>query len=147
MSLKEKVHEYLKRREAKKYFRSHNQYVIHGKDLPKYLVTMIISAIVLGGITAYIETALPIVPMVLYLIIAVAIAEIMYRVSNIKSKEMGILTVIACLLCYIGKAIFTLMLIGQNISVEAVISLLLHNSLIGYLFMFAGCYVAYIRSL
>ena len=43
MSLKEKVREYQKRREAKKYFRSQNQYVIHGKDLPKYIAAIVVA--------------------------------------------------------------------------------------------------------
>lgn len=146
MSLKEKVREYQKRREAKKYFRSQNQYVIHGKDLPKYIAAIVVASIVIGGIAAYIERVLPIVPMVLYLIIGIAIAEILYRVSGMKSKEMGILAVIACILCYIVKGIVTLLLAGVMITLSNLLSVLFNNSLIGYLFMFAGCYFAYMRS-
>jgi ABC-type molybdate transport system permease subunit len=84
--------------------------------------------------------------MVLYLIIGIAIAEILYRVSGMKSKEMGILAVIACILCYIVKGIVTLLLAGVMITLSNVLSVLFNNSLIGYLFMFAGCYFAYMRS-
>lgn len=155
MSIKEKWQDYRQRQEAKAYFRSHNHYILKGKDYALMIGVGLIEGLIIGAILAFIENLLPVSFAIIYILIGYLMAETMKRLTDIRSKQVGIVSAVMTLVCvYLREVIGIIMMqssLLMNISFLTVLRLafgaLASIGLVGWLFILAGMYVAYIRSL
>lgn len=101
MSLKDKIEEYKERQETKRYFRSNNDQFLDTQGWIKIILIGIIAAVLIGVVLGLVISTIRITSMWFYLIAAYLISNIVSRVSDIHSKQMGILAATLAILSYI----------------------------------------------
>lgn len=114
MSWKEKFHDYRERKEAREYFRSHNNQILSGADYHKVILAGLcagIAAVFFHYVLNYmILVNIHFISSVLYLIIGWIVAEVMTRLSGIHSNQLArlaaIITAISFLLGTIAFSFF-----------------------------------------
>lgn len=155
MSLKDQFNNYRQKKEAQDYFRTHNNYRLSHKDYPILIGTGLIVGVISGAILAFIELRLSISFSVLYLLVGYVMAISLAKATQKEGPHLGVAAAIMTLVAFYLKEVCSALMmyasLGMNFSILKIFVLglagLTHNSLISWLFVLAGMYVAYNKSL
>lgn len=155
MSIKEKWNDAKQKREARAYFRSQNRYILKPKQYALLIGAGFIVAIVIGAAMAFIESVTNISFAILYIAVGSLMSYTMVRLSDLRSKQVGILSAVMSLVCVYMKQVITVIIMYRSLlmSVSPIRILILafgslfSLGLITWLFILAGMYIAYMRSL
>lgn len=101
MSFQDKYKEYKERQEAKKYFRSHNDQFLDSAQWSKVIGGGLLAAIACGIVLGVVITALHITSALFYLICGYLVATAVTKISQIRSSQMAILSVVLTFLCFV----------------------------------------------
>lgn len=155
MNLKDRLKQYKQEKEAKNYFRSHNSYRLSGKDYGIVIAAGLIVGIIAGAILAFIELHIAISFSFIYLIVGYIMAEALKKATGKAGPHLGrsaaIMTFVAFYLKEVASILMMYSSLKMDMTVLKVLTLafggLISSGLISWLFVLAGMYVAYNRSL
>jgi hypothetical protein len=147
----DKLKEYKENQERKRYFRSNNDLYLDTNQWIKTIIGGLAVALLSGAIIYYVTELLNIVSSVFYIVLGYAVASTVKSISNVESRQMGVLAVI---LTIIGS-LFSIMLVyiiafqAMGITIAAFPYLLkstvfsLFNDLFLLICIVVACFVAY----
>lgn len=101
MSFKDKFNEYKEKQETKNYFRSHNDQFLDTQGWIKVILLGIVGAIIVGVVLGLVISTIRITSMWFYLIAAYIISNLVTKISDIHSQQMGILAALLAVLSFI----------------------------------------------
>ena len=141
--------EWKQRREAKKYFRSNNQFILNGKDYAKLIPCGLIAAIALGALLAACGALIRYFTLSFcYIFFGYIMANLNKRISNKEGSQLGIFSGVMVVIAVYFEHVISLM-ISYNVSLGSAIpyalNSFLHMSLISWIFLLAGVYLAYMN--
>lgn len=141
--------EYKERKEAQDFFRQNNDMFLSPQEWVKVIISGFIGAILLGVVLAALTIGTGWSFSILYIVIGLAIANIVTSVSGVHSKQMGlasaILTFISFLICNFSMNILIFGFSSTLIIPMLIASLqsLLTSGILDLIFVVVGVFSAY----
>lgn len=134
------------RKEAQKYFRQNNKEFLSTEQWIKTLVPGVLWSIVLGAIYGLLTNIIPFEFSVFYIIIGIAIANILNTSSGINTPQIGIASACCTLLAFL-TATFTQLLsfMPLGIALTSTLTVFLSSGILDWIFMIIGCVAAYLQ--
>jgi hypothetical protein len=141
--------EWKQRREAKKYFRSQNQFILKGSDYAKLIPYGLLAALAMGALLAAVSMVIRYFTLSFcYIFFGYAMANLMKRLSNKEGMQLGILSGVMVVIAVYFEYLVTLLIGGAPLSLAIMsyaLTAMIQMSLIGWIFMLAGVYLAYMN--
>ena len=144
--------EYKQRKESQKYFRSQYDQFLSKDQWIKTITYGLLGSVVLGIIYGFISMNLAFDSSLFYIVIGIAIANILTSTSGVSSQQIGIasalLTLLSFYISYITIIVYSSMSIGLGLfSIGSILYFagyyLVSQDLIGLIFIIIGLIVAY----
>lgn len=144
--------EYKERKEAQNFFRQNNDQFLSAQEWIKTILAGCVGAIAMGIVHGALTMKLNIDFSIIYIVIGIAVANILNSVSNVATKQIGIASVIITFFAfYISKLtiiVFTYSMLGISISsilpmLSIAFQSLLYGGILNMIFIVVGLFVAY----
>ncbi|MCD7950634.1 MAG: hypothetical protein LUG12_10315 [Erysipelotrichaceae bacterium] len=154
MSLKDRYEQYQQRKEAQKYFRSHNDQFLNSSQWIKVIVYGLIAAIAVGAVLGVLIAYAPITMVWFYIISGYFVAMAITKASGVQCQQAGYAAMVFTFLSYVFS-IMTMYALsyanaGINVGIMGLISFIwpslkyiFTGNIIGTLLMLVGLYEAY----
>ena len=92
--------EYKQRKEAQKYFRKNNDQFLSPEKWIKTLIPGVLWSLVIGAVYGFITNLIPFEFSIFYLVIWIAIANILNAASGVSSPQIGVASVVCTLIAF-----------------------------------------------
>lgn len=141
--------EYKERKEARDYFRQNNDQFLSTQEWIKVIGAGLVTAILLGVVLAALTMGTHMSFSILYIVIGMAIANVMTSVSGVSSKQIGIssaiMTFISFVICKFALYIFVFGFSTSLIMPIMMMSMqsLFNDGILNLIFVVVGIFTAY----
>ena len=136
--------EYKERKEAQRYFRSNNDQFLSPQQWIKTLCSGLFGAVIVGIIHGVLTTMLGIDFSLFYVVIGIAIANILNASSNIATHQIGLASVGCTFVAYVvSNLTLTLFLLPFPYSIMSAVTLIFSGDIFNLIFILLGLIVAY----
>lgn len=134
------------RKEAQKYFRQNNSEFLSAEQWIKTLIPGVLWAIVLGVIYGLLTNVIPFEFSVFYVVIGIAIANILNTASGVNTPQIGAAAA-GCTLIALITATFTQLVsvFPIGIALSMTVSTFLSNGILDWIFVIIACGAAYLQ--
>ncbi len=154
MSLKDRYDEYQQRKEAQRYFRSHNDQFLNSFQWIKVIAYGFISAIAVGAVLGVLITYAPITMVWFYIISGYLVAMAITKAAGVQCQQAGYSAMVFTFLSYVFSIMtmytLTYMSAGFHVGIMGLISFIwpslkyiFTGNIIGTILMLVGLYEAY----
>ena len=134
------------RKEAQKYFRQNNKEFLNLEQWIGTLVPGILWAVVIGAVYGFLANLIPFEFTVFYIIIGVAIANVLNAASGINTPQIGIASVGCTLLALIVATFVQLLaVLPFGAALSNTLPVFFSNGILEWLFIIASCVAAYLQ--
>lgn len=138
--------EYKQRKEAQKYFRKNNDQFLSPEKWIKTLIPGVLWSLVIGAVYGFITNLIPFEFSIFYLVIGIAIANILNAASGVSSPQIGVASVVCTLIAFFTSTFIQLInFFPLPLALASTFSYLFSGDILGTICIIAGCVVAYLQ--
>lgn len=134
------------RKEAEKYFRKNNDQFLSQEEWAKTLVPGLLWSVIIGAVYGLLTRFIPFEMSVFYIVIGIAIANVLNAASGKNTPQIGIASVVCTLIAFVTSTFVQLTSVFPILlALKSTLPVLLSSGILDWIFIIVGCAAAYFQ--